>query len=227
LRNRDIYIIIPVFNERRTIRTVIESLLPFEYEIVLVDDCSTDGTTDYVKDLPIFYLRHEVNLGQGAAIQTGISFALLQNAEAFITFDGDGQHRATDIDNLVKPLLLNEADVTLGSRFLPSAFTNISFFKKGAIQIAKSINFLFTGQWLSDAHNGLRAFNRKAAGVLDLKENGMAHASEILFKIHEHKLKIKEVPVNILYTRYSKKKGQPVLSSVKIFFDILLNRIFD
>jgi glycosyltransferase involved in cell wall biosynthesis len=206
---------------------VIDSLLPLEYEIVLVDDGSTDGIMDYLKDLPVFYLRHDINLGQGAAIQTGITFALLQNAEACITFDGDGQHQAADIDNLVKPLLLNEADVVLGSRFLPSAFTNISFFKKVAIQIAKSINFLFTGQWLSDAHNGLRAFNRKAAAVLDLKENGMAHASEILFKIHEHNLRIKEVPVNILYTKYSRKKGQSVLSSVKIFFDILLNRIFD
>jgi len=197
------------------------------YKIVVVDDGSTDGTINSLDGFRLFYLRHEINLGQGAALQTGITYALMMNALVLVTFDGDGQHSAGDVDNLIKPLLLNEADVVLGSRFLPSAFTNISFFKKEAIRVARLMNFLFTGVWLSDAHNGLRAFNSKAAAALDLKENGMAHASEILFTIHQSRLRIREIPASIYYTKYSKGKGQSVLNSIKVFFDIVLNRIFE
>jgi len=227
LRNSDIYIIIPAFNEEQTIRSVVESLLPMGYMIVVVDDGSTDATLNSLHGLPLFYIRHEINLGQGAALQTGITFALTMEARIFVTFDGDGQHKPADIDNLIKPLLLNEADVVLGSRFLPSAVTNISFLKKQAIRIARLVNFLFTGVWLSDAHNGLRAFNEKTAIALDLKENGMAHASEIFFAICQSKLRIREVPVSIHYTTYSRGKGQSVFKSLKIFFDIVLNRIFE
>jgi glycosyltransferase involved in cell wall biosynthesis len=227
LRNDSIYIIIPVFNERQTIKQVVESLLVLEYNIVIVDDGSTDATGDCLNDLPVFYLRHEINLGQGAALQTGIEFALQRDAEIVISFDGDGQHQATDLANLIKPLVLHEANVVLGSRFLPAAITNIPFFKKQAILLARVIHYLFTGLWLSDAHNGLRAFDRKAASMLDLKENRMAHASEILFKLHQYKVRIKEVPVSILYSEYSRSKGQSVFSGIKIFFDILLNRIFE
>ena len=227
MRSDSIYIIIPVFNERQTIKQVVESLLVLEYNIVIVDDGSTDATRDCVNDLPVFYLKHEINLGQGAALQTGIEFALQRDAEILISFDGDGQHQAADLVNLIKPLVLREANVVLGSRFLPASITNIPFLKKQAILLARVIHYLFTGLWLSDAHNGLRAFDRKAASVLDLKENRMAHASEILFKLHQHEFRIKEVPVSILYSEYSKSKGQSVFSGIKIFFDILLNRIFE
>ncbi len=227
LRNDSIYIIIPVFNERQTIKQVVESLLVLGYNIVIVDDGSTDATVDCLNDLPVFYVRHEINLGQGAALQTGIEFALQRDAEILISFDGDGQHQAADLVNLIKPLILHEANVVLGSRFLPAAITNIPFLKKQAIGLARIIHYLFTGLWLSDAHNGLRAFDRKAASVLDLKENRMAHASEILFKLHQYDFRIKEVPVTILYSDYSKSKGQSVFNGIKIFFDILLNRIFE
>ena len=225
LQNERIYIIIPVFNERQTIRQVVESLL--QYNIVIVDDGSTYPARESLDGLPVFYLRHEVNLGQGAALQTGIEFALQNDAEILITFDGDDQHRAADLGKLIEPLVSGEADVVLGSRFLPAAATNISFIKKQAIRFARMINYLFTGLWLSDAHNGLRAFDRKAASVLDLKENRMAHASEILFKLQQYKFRIKEVPVSILYSEYSRSKGQSVFSGIKIFFDIVLNRIFE
>jgi glycosyltransferase involved in cell wall biosynthesis len=227
LKNDGIYIIIPVFNEQQTIRKVVESLLVLHYNIVIVDDGSTDATEDCLVGLPVFYIRHEINLGQGAALQTGIEFALSREAEILISFDGDGQHQVADLARLIEPLLLHEANVVLGSRFLPAATTNISFFRKQAIFLGRAVHFLFTGLWLSDAHNGLRAFDRKAASVLELKENRMAHASEILFKLHSHQLTIKEVPVSILYSMYSKSKGQSVFSGIKIFLDILLNRIFE
>lgn len=225
--NKDIYIIVPVFNEAKIIRQVVLSLLGYNYSVVVIDDASTDSTIKCLAEMPIHLLKHEVNLGQGAAIQTGIDYAILQNAKIFVTFDGDGQHNAKDIVNLIQPLLMNEADVVLGSRFLPTAFTNVSFFRRVAIQTAIVLNFMMTGLLLSDAHNGLRAFNTKAANLFDLKENSMAHASEILFKVNKYKLRYKEIPVTILYTEYSRRKGQSLLNSVRVFFDIVLNRIFE
>lgn len=226
--NKSVYIIVPVFNEAFTIRKVLASLLEKGFSAVVVDDASTDNSYGIIKEMDIHYLRHEINLGQGAALQTGIEYSLLQNnATVFATFDGDGQHRAEDLIEMIKPIENNEADIVIGSRFLPTAYNNASFTRKMAIHAARVINFLFTGLWFTDAHNGLRVFNRKTASLLTLKENGMAHASEILFRIAQYKLKTKEIPVQIMYTDYSRKKGQTVFSGIKIFFDLVFNRIFD
>jgi len=228
LKNSFVYIIVPVFNERLTVRKVVTSLSEYGFSVIVVDDASTDNSYDSIKDLHIHYLLHEVNLGQGAAIQTGIEYALSkEDATIFATFDGDGQHRPEDLLEMIKPIEKNEADIVMGSRFLLGAFSNASFIRKTAIQTARIINFLFTGLWLTDAHNGLRVFNRKTASLLDLKENGMAHASEILFRMAKYKLRFKEIPVHILYTDYSRKKGQSLFSGIKIFFDLVFNRIFD
>jgi len=228
MENSSVYIIVPVFNEGFTIRKVVVSLLEYGFSVIVVDDASTDNSYSSIKDLNIHYLLHEVNLGQGAAIQTGIEYALTKgDAKIFATFDGDGQHRVEDVMEMIAPIEKNEADIVMGSRFLPGAFSNASFIRKAAIQTARIINFLFTGLWLTDAHNGLRVFNRKTASLLDLKENGMAHASEILFRVAKYKLRVKEMPVHILYTDYSRKKGQSIFSGIKIFFDLVFNRIFD
>ena len=191
----------------------------------MVDDGSSDGSGELIKPLPLFYIQHKVNLGQGAALQTGISFALLNNAEYIVTFDADGQHAVADIERLVMPLQVDEADVVFGSRFMPGADCNISAVKKLTVNIARWINFIFTGLLLSDAHNGLRALNRKAASAITIRESRMAHASEILFEVKKHKLRFMEVPVNILYTEYSRRKGQSAFNGVKIFFDLLFNKI--
>ena len=228
MENKSVYIIVPVFNEAFTIRKVITSLLDAGFSVVVVNDHSTDNSFECISDMKVHYLEHAVNLGQGAALQTGIEYALAQkNAGIFVTFDGDGQHRVEDVIEMIKPVQNETADIVMGSRFLPESFSNALFARKMAIHVARIINFLFTGLWLSDAHNGLRAFNRKTAFLLNLKENGMAHASEILFHVAKNKLRIKEMPVQILYTDYSRKKGQSIFGGIKIFFDLIFNRIFD
>ncbi|HEY0432626.1 MAG TPA: glycosyltransferase family 2 protein [Chitinophagaceae bacterium] len=227
LTRSDIFVVIPVFNERQVIRAVIESLLPHAYTVVVVDDGSTDGTGDVISDLDIVLLRHRFNLGQGAALQTGIDFAARCNASIVVTFDGDGQHQAADIPAVIQPLLLNETDAVLGSRFLPGALTNMSATRRVVIGVARLLHFLITGLWLSDAHNGFRAFNRKAITKIRFRQNRMAHASEVLIMLHEHKLRILEVPVTIFYSDYSRAKGQPLLNGLRILMDLLLNRIFD
>jgi len=220
------FVVIPAFNEQEVIRDTIENILSFKFKVIVVDDGSAIPLSKVLYGFPATILTHAVNLGQGAALQTGIEYALeMKNAEYIITFDADGQHQSHDIEKLLIPLLRNEADITLGSRFLAGAGHNMPPGRKSLVKFARTLNYFFTGLLLSDAHNGLRAMNRKAASCIHLKQNGMSHATEILSIIKQKKLRYKEIPVQIQYTEYSKKKGQSAWGGFRIFFDILLNKI--
>ena len=222
---KKVFIVIPAFNEQEMIGKVLEELASYPYQLVVVDDGSTMLLDETIKKFPVYLLRHKVNLGQGAALQTGIEFALAKQAAYIVTFDADGQHVASDIPGLLEPIISGKADVVLGSRFI-GIKNEIPTQRKKLLQFARYINFFFTGMLLSDAHNGLRAFSREAAAKIHLRQNGMAHATEIITVIKKKKLRYEEVPVTVRYTEYSKQKGQTAWSSFRIFFDILLNKIF-
>lgn len=223
----NIYLIIPCFNEAEVIRQTVEEVISGGYKVVLVDDCSTDNTKEIIKGMPVNYIRHKVNLGQGAALQTGIEVARKKGAEIFVTFDADGQHDVNDVAAMCNKLTEEKLDVVLGSRFLLASKSNVSGGRKLFLKLASLMNFVFTGILLTDAHNGLRVFNRNTAEKIVLKENRMAHASEFLAQIKKHKLRFAEHPVHIRYTAYSRKKGQSLLNSIRIFFELVLNKIFD
>lgn len=222
---KEVFVIIPAYNEEQVIEKVLRELLPLHYSLVVVDDGSVMDLRQLLKVLPVYVLRHNVNLGQGAALQTGIQFALTKKAKYIVTFDADGQHQPSDIEKLLAPLESNEADISLGSRFIINN-SGIPAGKRILLKMARFFNYLFTGLLLTDAHNGLRAMTGAAAGLIRLRQSGMAHATEIIAEIRKNKLRYKEVPVTIHYTDYSRKKGQSVWGSFRIFFDILLNKIF-
>ena len=227
LSTKKVVVIIPVYNEITVLREVIIPLMQIGvHDIIVVDDGSAVNVMRTINDLPVHFLRHRTNLGQGAALQTGFNYAMRIGADIVITFDADGQHMAVDIPVLVDPILKNEADITIGSRFLIPGQNVIPGKKKIILQFARIINFLLSGLMLSDAHNGLRALNKRALGKIVLTENRMAHASEFLFEIKKHKLRFKEVPVQILYTRYAKETGQSMWESIKILFDLVLHKLF-
>jgi polyprenyl-phospho-N-acetylgalactosaminyl synthase len=227
-QNNNIFIVVPAYNEHSLIREVVKTLLLQNYTIVVVDDGSSPKLLDSLLPMPFFYyVRHKLNLGQGAALQTGIEFALSKGAEFIVTFDADGQHNSKDIPALLWPLENREADLTFGSRFLKPGNHYIPFFRKLIIKTGTVVNFLFTGIYLSDAHNGLRAMTCGAAEKIHIKENRMAHASELLWNIKRLKLRWKEVPVSISYTAYSRNKGQSGLNSIRILFDLFLHKFFE
>ncbi|MCX6347018.1 MAG: glycosyltransferase family 2 protein, partial [Actinobacteria bacterium] len=179
-KTKKIYIIIPAFNEAGSITKVIKDLFCFGYEnIVVVDDGSTDKTSEVVKKFNVFLIRHPVNMGPGAAIKTGIDFALLNDAEIMVTFDADGQHLAKDIYDLVKPIILNKVDVTLGNRFLNNS-SKVPIFKKIILKAGAVLMFLMYGILSSDSHNGLKAMSKSAALKIDIKSNGWEYCSEII-----------------------------------------------
>ncbi len=218
------WIIIPCYNEQEVLRDTVSRAVETGLEVVVVDDASTPPAAELLGDLPVHLIRHPLNLGQGAALQTGMDYACSQGAPAALHFDADGQHRVEDI-GLFLAALAEGADVVLGSRFLrPDDSAGIPWRKRLLLQCARVVNLLFTGLWLTDAHNGFRALNRRALQLINLRENRMAHASEILQQIRGHHLRVIEVPTVIDYSAYSQAKGQRLSNSLNILLDLLMRK---
>ena len=219
--NSDACLVVPVYNEGPVVADVLREALTVFPNIVAVDDGSTDDSAAQVATTGALLVRHPVNLGQGAALQTGIETALLlPHVRYFVTFDSDGQHDTADADAMVARLRADEADVVLGSRFLDGR-TRPGLLKRIVLRGAVWLTNAQSGVKLTDAHNGLRALNRTAAGQLHLRQNGMAHASEIIEQLGRSRLRWAEHPVHIRYTEYSMAKGQSVLNAVNILTDLI------
>ena len=217
----------PAYNEGRVIRSVLQSLIPLNCSVVVVDDGSVDGTWSIICSLPVYALRHRINLGQGAALATGIKFALQQKADVLVFFDADGQHHVEDIDVLVRPLLAKEADVVFGCRFLRARDRKfVPPSRRVLLKGAAIVNRLMTGVWLKDAHNGLIGLTREAAMKMNLREKGFAYHSELLHQVRKLGLRYVERPTRITYSEYSRNKGQSMWNAVNIVVDLMLGRIF-
>jgi glycosyltransferase involved in cell wall biosynthesis len=219
-----VVVVIAAYNEAPVIASVVADVRRASYPAVVVDDGSTDATGEIAARAGAFVVTHPVNLGQGAALQTGLDFALAQGADVIVTFDADGQHRPADIAPLIAALAANKADYALGSRFLGGA---VNLPRKRRVMLAAATWFtrLTTGLDLTDTHNGLRAMTRRGASRIRLKQNRMAHASEILHQIAQSGLACVEVPVTIEYSAYSLGKGQTLSESLAILIDLFARRM--
>ncbi len=204
---KSVFIIVPVFNEAQVLPEVIRSLREKFQNIVVVDDASSDDSNSIAKREGATVLRHMINLGQGAALQTGIDYCLENGAEYIITFDGDAQHSTEDLEKLLDPLFRGEADFALGSRFLGET-EGMPRSRSLLLKLALWFTRVTSGLAITDTHNGLRAFSANAAHHLNISFNRMAHASQILEQIGESGLRYCEIPVTIRYTNYSLSKGQ-------------------
>jgi len=193
--------------------------------IIVIDDGSVDKTSEIVKKFNTLLVRHPVNMGPGAAIKTGIDFALLNGAEIIVTFDADGQHLAKDIYELIKPIIFNNVQITLGNRFLNNT-SKVPVFKRIILKAGALLMFLMYGILSSDSHNGLKAMSKSAALKIDIKSNGWEYCSEIIEEIMLKKIRYQEVPVTVKYTDYSIKKGQKIYNSFYIFSKMFVKWIF-
>jgi polyprenyl-phospho-N-acetylgalactosaminyl synthase len=216
------WVVIPAYNEGPVLAEVLERVQAVCPNVVVVDDGSRDETYATAARQPVHLLRHLVNLGQGASLQTGVSYALKQGAQCVVTFDADGQMDEQEIGALCQALAAHQADVVLGSRFLKPG-VRMPRLRRAVIRLAVLFTRLTTGLRLSDTHNGFRVLSRAAAERITIKQNRMAHASEILHAIARERLRYVEVPVSIRYTDYSLAKGQSVFNMVNILWDLLFH----
>jgi len=214
------WVVVPAFREGSAIRQTLADLLPRFPNVLVVDDGSDDDTASQALAAGATVIRHPLNLGQGAAIQTGITFALAQGAETVATFDADGQHHADDLVRMRDELLRSGCDVVIGSRFLGHA-DGLSPARRLILKLAIVFTNLTTGVRMSDAHNGLRIMTADAARRINICQDRMAHASELVSQIGKLGLSSREMPVTITYSPYSLGKGQKLTNSFRILADLV------
>lgn len=218
----DAWLVVPLFNEATVIEGVVRRARQTFPHVVCVDDASTDDSAARAEAAGAVIVRHPFNLGQGAALQTGMRYVLeATDADYLVTFDADGQHRVEDAAAMVERARTEDLAVVFGSRFLDRR-TRPGLLKKLVLKAAVFITNQQTGMRLTDAHNGLRVIRRDAASALDLRQNRMAHATEIVLQLGRTRLPWAEHPVHVLYTDYSKAKGQSLINSVNILVDTIL-----
>ena len=225
--NHDVWLIVPSFNEGSVIEDVLRAARESFPNIVAVDDGSVDGSAAAILRAGAHLVRHPVNLGQGAAIQTGVEYARSQpGSRFFVTFDADGQHQVKDVLAMVERLRVEPLDIIVGTRFgRPRAEDDqVPLIKRLVLRTVVALSPRTRRLGLTDAHNGLRVFNRTVAEDLNLRMNGMSHASEFVELMDSHSWRVAEQPVDILYTEYSMSKGQSLLNGINILSDGLVSR---
>lgn len=220
---KNILIIIPAYNEEKTITAVLRDLLTHNFtNILVVDDGSSDQTYRLIKKYPVKVLRHQVNLGYGAALKTGFHYALQKGFPYSITFDGDGQHLSTDLEKIAKILINSNYDIVFGNRLSLQKENSFPFPRKQYILLANFINKILKGININDSQCGLRAYTRKALTQMNLKSRGMGLSLEILQEIRRCDLSFTELDITPVYTEYSKSKGQNFFMGIKTLYELII-----
>lgn len=222
----DTCVVIPVYNEGSVIGDVLAALKPYFPNVVCVDDGSTDNSAEVCLRSGARVVSHGTNLGQGAALQTGLQFGLgLRGVTWFVTFDADGQHRASDAVDMVLAARESDVDVILGTRFQRGRAESVPHARRALLTAATAFTRATTGLQLTDSHNGLRVLSRSAAEQVDLRMHGASHASELLTQVARQRIKYLEHPITVDYTDYSKAKGQRGYNAFNIVFDLAVSRL--
>ncbi|HIQ32400.1 MAG TPA: glycosyltransferase family 2 protein [Methanothermococcus okinawensis] len=226
---RDIYVVIPAYNEEKVIRDTLRKLKDEGYHnIIVVDDGSRDNTSKIAKEEGVILCRHIVNRGLGGALGTGIRCALEYNPRVIVTFDADGQHDPRDIEKVVKPILYEGYHMVVGSRLMDEKeLRNMPLVKRVGNRILNIITYLLGGYLVTDSQSGLRAFSRRAAEVIlsNLKSNRYEVSSEFIIIARREGLKFKEVPIKTIYTEYSMSRGTNVITGIKILLKLITQRL--
>ena len=218
-----IIVIIPAYNEEKTIKNVIREAKKYATEIVVIDDASSDSTYQTaIKEGATVY-RHLINRGLGGSLGTGIQVALKKNTDIAVTLDADGQHDPDEIPNLIQPILNGKADVVIGSRFLHDQ--KMPTKRKIYNKIGNIITYFLFGVKTSDSQSGFRALNRKALKLLKIKTNKMEVSSEIIKEVKKNNLIFAEVPIKAIYTRYSLSKGQGFFTGLRTLFKLIILKL--
>ncbi|GAA2025907.1 glycosyltransferase family 2 protein [Terrabacter terrae] len=226
MQNDDVWLVVPLYNEAAVIADVVHEARAVFPNIVCIDDGSTDASAKRAELAGAAVVRHPVNLGQGAALQTGFDYALGDPSMRYVvTYDADGQHQIQDVDAMVQRIRRGDVQVVFGSRFLDER-NEASVPKRAVLRAAVAYTNATTGTRLTDAHNGLRVLRRDVVEKLDITQNRMAHASEIVAQIGSMRLDgakvaYAEEPVHILYTDYSRAKGQSLWNAVNILAELI------
>lgn len=218
-------IIVPAFNEAPVIFATLTNLqrTVSGFDIIVVDDGSTDATAHQARRAKVKVLHHALNRGLGGALGTGLEFAKRRNYDLAVTFDADGQHDPRDILTAIRPILTGSADVVIGSR--TRGHGHMPLDRQLLNWLGNVLTWLMFGIWTSDSQSGFRAFSKPAIQTIEVKTEGMEVSSEFFAEVKRHKLKVTEVPIKVIYTDYSRAKGQSNLNAVNVLVKLLLRLV--
>ena len=222
---KDVYLVVPAFNEEKTVSQIIEGIAERGYNVILVNDGSRDKTLKLAieskRKYPnqIFVVSHVINRGLGAALKTGMVVALNKGAEYIVTFDADGQHEIADIPKVCKPLQDGEADVVIGAR----PFEDMPISKSFANYIMNALTLIFYGRNVKDSQSGLRAFTAHGADVINIVSRGYGVSSEFIKEISDKKLRLAEVTITTIYTPETQNKGTDAIVGLKILTKMVID----
>lgn len=216
---------IPAYNESKMISQVINTLPKKitgikKIDILVVDDGSSDTTSNKARKSGAWVIKHLLNRGLGGALKTLLAFAKMKKYDILVTFDADGQHCPADIEKLIVPIIKKQKDVVIGSRW--STSKSLRWTRYWVNQFANILTFILFGVWSSDTQSGLRAFNRRAIEKINIVSDGMEVSSEFFKEIYRHKLTFTELPIQAVYTNYSRSKGQRLDNAPEVFFQLIL-----
>lgn len=223
--SNDIFVVVPAYNEERTVSQVIEGIAEEGYKVMLVNDGSKDNTLNLAIESKskypdkIFIVSHVINRGLGAALKTGMTAALKKGAKYILTFDADGQHEISDIAKVVKPLQEGKADACIGARPLKDMPLSKSF----ANFVMNFLTWIFYGRNVKDSQSGLRAFTSDAASKINVVSSGYAVSSEFIKEISDNHLELAEVEITTIYTPETQHKGTDAIVGIKILFKMILD----
>lgn len=221
----DVWVVVPVYNEATTISEVVSDLRRSFTNVLCVDDGSSDGSAALAARAGATVIRHGINVGQGAALQTGFDFVLRFPGAAWaVTFDADGQHLVADAVKMAEVAKETQVDVVLASRFIGTTH-RMPHMRRLVLKAGVAFTRFTARLDVTDTHNGLRVLGRKAMQQIQLDQPRMAYASELLSAISTHRLTYVEVPVSVIYSEYSRRKGQRNINAVNILFDLTLARL--
>lgn len=228
LFNMHLAIVIPVYNEGAVIKKVIDSL-PKKIKgvnkitVLAVNDGSTDNSAEEINKTRAYLINLLVNSGAGSATATGLEGAMQIGADAAVTFDGDGQHSPQDIEKVLRPILNGEADLVVGTRLLNPK--GMPWYKKIGNKGLNLITFALSGKWTTDSQSGFKAFSKKALHALRFDAMGYEFCSQIIIEVSRNRLKMKEIPIKVIYNKYSNKKGQSIFNGINIVVKLIFKKI--
>ena len=220
-------IVIPAFNEERVIADTVrgvKSVISKESQILVVDDGSNDFTGELAKKAGAIVLRHPINRGLGGALGTGLYWAKVKDFDLCVTFDADGQHDPSDLKKVLQPLYYNEADVVIGTR-TKTGWKEIPRDRKIILAVSNWLTWWLFGIKTSDSLSGFRAFNRRGIEKIQLRTDRMEVSNEFFSEIKRHRLRLAEVPIRVIYTNYSRSKGQKNSNAFSVGVKLVL-RLF-
>lgn len=214
--------VLPAYNEEKSIAGMVLNTTKYVDKVLVIDDGSTDNTYENSKNAGAIVIKHIINRGAGAATWTGIQAALKIEADIIVTIDADGQHLPGDIPRIIKPILENEADVVIGSRFKEN-MAGAPLIKKIGNILLNKITFLFYGINIMDTQSGFKALTREAASLINISIDRYGFCSEIIGEIRKNNLRFVEISVPAIYL--DKIKGTTTYDGIKILFDLVLRGI--